>query len=1386
MAVNRRDVNLVIRAKDEAGKAFESAASALEKLLATNTAVGASAQKTGERLRELAATGAALDRAYAQITRSADGAEAAFARQQASLAEQRSQLAALVGQSEAAARAIARLKSADAIVDAGRDQSGRITQLRFLEQQYDRLEAQQSKLRTAIASGEDALDRQRSALQQVGSTAIAAERAQADLTRQIEAETRALVRQTAAAERNARVLETVNRATGVSRDTTELSALNAQIAAQNERIEKLREEQRAQAALADIEDARRRAQSLLPGNAVTGKSARESAAVFQEADIAANRAFEQSVRGAAAAERELADATARLKAQIDPLAVIQNRLNRELQEAAALYRAGRITSIELAQAQQLLAANAEKARRALDGSGLQGTKPTLFGLTPYAVTNLGYQINDIVTQIASGTSVTQTLAQQGGQILQIFPQAGGAIVGALSNPLVLAFAASVGASVLALRQLNEEASRLRGFEALLSATAGGAEEQAVALAASAKALDLYGLSAEDAVKVTRQLFRDGIDVDQIDDLGIAAKNVADVLGIEVTDAARQLTEALTGGFSAFQRLDRQLNLTTETQRAYIRQLYDEGRAQEARRVILQQVTSVYQDAADRQRGSWSEAARSLDNAWNGLLTRLGNTGPIRGAAQAISDLADTVERLVSGGSNLNEVNVEIRTTQAAIRVTENQIAEIQNSAFRGSAFNIARLAALRGELSRYNRELETQLARREELRALDRNNGGDPLAQGTEAQARATSSLTSATARLRAEQSGASAEQRIAAAEAEAAAQAQIDLQSESYRLATDAVKQEYVRERVAQARRRVEEQITAENRRQADEQERLNREAQSGVAQARRLIQAFEGFRRSAYYDVNAFRVGFGSDTTTAPDGTVRPVTRATTVDRAGAERDLERRIVEFQDTIKRQIGADRFSAFSPEQQAALTSIAYNYGSLPERILQAVRTGTAQEIATAVRGLGGDNNGINRDRRNREASILESPNVSLAQSTINLEQDRLEAQARFNALIEDENEKRRLAIQTLEEQRGLTGEALLAVQRRQEVAAAVLQLEQQIDRANAQRRDQGLEEIAITQQQRDAVAELAGQYFDLSRARDAASAPLDAIQRDIDALRAQSQALEQAIQFQQSQGNSPAAEQLRQQLMDVNQALTMATTAAIEMWTAIAADPAQLTTLGRTREEVEALILSLTNGLPAVQNLERQFIQTGDEINRSFAQLGASALDRFAQSIAEGQNVLGAFRDSFLSFVGEFLRGLAQMIAQQAIFNAIQGAVGGGGKGAGGSIASFISRLFHSGGVVGSAGGQSRRISPAWFTNAPRFHGGGLPGLKSNEVAAVLERGEEVLTADDPRHVANGGKSGGATTVVNVFDPADFLDRALAGNGSRILLNFVGANSQAFKAALG
>lgn len=155
-------------------------------------------------------------------------------------------------------------------------------------------------------------------------------------------------------------------------------------------------------------------------------------------------------------------------------------------------------------------------------------------------------------------------------------------------------------------------------------------------------------------------------------------------------------------------------------------------------------------------------------------------------------------------------------------------------------------------------------------------------------------------------------------------------------------------------------------------------REAKAALAtatgpapQAQEVISNFEGFSTTAYWDVNAWRTGYGSDTVTLADGTIQKVTKDTVVNQEDAKRDLERRTAEFADTAKGNVGAGAWDSLGGNVKSALTSIAYNYGSLPDRIRPAVKSGDIEAIAKAIEGLAGDNDGVNSKRRMAEAAIV-------------------------------------------------------------------------------------------------------------------------------------------------------------------------------------------------------------------------------------------------------------------------------------------------------------------------------------------------------------------------------------------------------------------------------
>lgn len=90
------------------------------------------------------------------------------------------------------------------------------------------------------------------------------------------------------------------------------------------------------------------------------------------------------------------------------------------------------------------------------------------------------------------------------------------------------------------------------------------------------------------------------------------------------------------------------------------------------------------------------------------------------------------------------------------------------------------------------------------------------------------------------------------------------------------------------------------------------------------------------------------------------------------------------------------------------------------------------------------------------------------------------------------------------------------------------------------------------------------------------------------------------------------------------------------------------------------------------------------------------------------------------------------------------QSAASGLGDSGGGLLGSLFASIFHDGGIVG-AGGRSRAVPAALFAGAPRYHDGGWPGLRPDEVPAILQRGERVI----PRGEAQRAMS--PTIVMNI-----------------------------------
>lgn len=318
-----------------------------------------------------------------------------------------------------------------------------------------------------------------------------------------------------------------------------------------------------------------------------------------------------------------------------------------------------------------------------------------------------------------------------------------------------------------------------------------------------------------------------------------------------------------------------------------------------------------------------------------------------------------------------------------------------------------------------------------------------------------------------------------------------------------------------------------------------------------------------------------------------------------------------------------------------------------------------------------------------------------------------------------------------------------------------------------------------------DKAAREAGAAEDKSR--------LDAM-RTVEAMYKTRQNLQEQLARAQVEGDDAAVVELQTKIAQISQDALNATNGMIAFWQATGEDGKADVAIAK----LEQMRLTLTK-------INSTAVLTAGTIAKAFGGAAKGAMDNFVDSIANGTKPIQAMKDFFIEFARTFLINIAKMILQQMLLNAISGAFGNvsgtaGGymtQGAGGTAvaagsSNAVSGVFHDGGIAGNAG-RTMAVDPQMFRNAIRYHTGGtagqVPGLAANEVPAVLERGEEILTTEDPRHSVNGG--GGSTPVnlkmINMVDSASVVSEGLnTVEGEEVFMNIIKANRTSIRSILG
>ena len=234
---------------------------------------------------------------------------------------------------------------------------------------------------------------------------------------------------------------------------------------------------------------------------------------------------------------------------------------------------------------------------------------------------------------------------------------------------------------------------------------------------------------------------------------------------------------------------------------------------------------------------------------------------------------------------------------------------------------------------------------------------------------------------------------------------------------------------------------------------------------------------------------------------------------------------------------------------------------------------------------------------------------------------------------------------------------------------------------------------------------------------------------------------------------------------------------------------------------------------------------------------VGVSALRGFFENLRDGAMSAG---DAFRALVADFARGIYDMLAEAtakrlvgAVADLFGGASGGDAQGAeagavaltgaaaattaagtavglgaaklgisagalaaaadallianrAGSVAGGggVGKLFglaHGGGVAGALQ-MYRNVDPMVFGAAPRYHSGGIAGLNSNEIPAILQRGETIRTRQQEAalQARMGGGQGAAPAPIRniiVFSDAELADALSGAAGERVVVNHVRRN---------
>ena len=230
---------------------------------------------------------------------------------------------------------------------------------------------------------------------------------------------------------------------------------------------------------------------------------------------------------------------------------------------------------------------------------------------------LPMQITDIVTGLASGQSVFMVAIQQGGQLRDawggIVPAAR-ALAGAIS-PVAIAVSAGAAAFAAIGFAAYQGYQQIREYELATISTGYSAGVTAGQLADMADEVGAATGKFGDADDAMAQLAASGkLTGETLQAAADAAVNLATLTGESIESTTEKIIKLADAPSATLAKLNEQYHFLTASVYDHVRSLEDQGRAEDATRVAVEEFARVHEQRVQEA----EERAGLLERAWRGL------------------------------------------------------------------------------------------------------------------------------------------------------------------------------------------------------------------------------------------------------------------------------------------------------------------------------------------------------------------------------------------------------------------------------------------------------------------------------------------------------------------------------------------------------------------------------------------------------------------------------------------------------------------------------------------------------------------------------------------------------------------------------------------------